>query len=74
MKRDTSVKMKRLTDFLGQPFSMEEDMEHVVEDIIKLCSFHTLRNLRVDKSGYAIHISRMMRSLEKVKLEIGETI
>ncbi|XP_058216769.1 cytosolic sulfotransferase 15-like [Rhododendron vialii] len=51
MKRDTFVKVKRLAEFLGQPFSMEEEGERVVEEIIELCSFGKLRNLDVNKNG-----------------------
>ncbi|KAF7153800.1 hypothetical protein RHSIM_Rhsim01G0075600 [Rhododendron simsii] len=51
MKRDTFVKVKRLAEFLGQPFSMEEERERVVEEIIELCSFGKLRNLEVEISG-----------------------
>ncbi|XP_058226108.1 cytosolic sulfotransferase 15-like [Rhododendron vialii] len=51
MKRDTFVKVKRLAEFLGQPFSMEEEGERVVEEIIELCSFGKLRNLEVNKNG-----------------------
>ncbi|KAF7154685.1 hypothetical protein RHSIM_Rhsim01G0075200 [Rhododendron simsii] len=51
MKRDTFVKVKRLAEFLGQPFSIEEERERVVEEIIELCSFGKLRNLEVNKNG-----------------------
>ncbi|KAG5564537.1 hypothetical protein RHGRI_000647 [Rhododendron griersonianum] len=51
MKRDTFVKVKRMAEFLGQPFSMEEETERVVEEIIELCSFGKLKNLEVNKNG-----------------------
>lgn len=49
VKNETLINVKRLADFLGQPFSMEEERRQVVDEIIKLCSFDTLSNLEVNK-------------------------
>ncbi|XP_058226096.1 cytosolic sulfotransferase 13-like [Rhododendron vialii] len=54
MKRETFVKVKRLAEFLGQRFSMEEERERVVEEIIELCSFDKLRNLEVNKNSSCV--------------------
>lgn len=51
MKRDSVAGIKRLAEFLGCPFSMEEENNGVVKDIIELCSFNNLSNLEVNKSG-----------------------
>ncbi|KAJ9565457.1 hypothetical protein OSB04_001423 [Centaurea solstitialis] len=51
MKRDGRNDVKRLAEFIGYPFSVEEEKAGVVEDIIKLCSFENLSNLEVNKSG-----------------------
>lgn len=51
MKRDTLVRVKSLAEFLGQPFSLEEERKGVGEEIIDLCSFDGLRSLEVNKSG-----------------------
>ncbi|KAK3011914.1 hypothetical protein RJ639_013007 [Escallonia herrerae] len=51
MKREPSVHLKRLAEFMGQPFSMEEEKKGLVEEILKLCSFENLSNLEVNKAG-----------------------
>ncbi|KAL7209665.1 hypothetical protein ACSBR1_031259 [Camellia fascicularis] len=35
---------------MGFPFSMEEDRQGVIEEILKLCSFDNLKNLEVNKT------------------------
>ncbi|KAK1427095.1 hypothetical protein QVD17_15778 [Tagetes erecta] len=42
MKRDTRSNVKRLADFLGCPFTEEEEAKGVVEEIVSLCSFKRL--------------------------------
>ncbi|KAL8225279.1 hypothetical protein R6Q57_017836 [Mikania cordata] len=51
MKQDTAGSVKRLAEFTGYPFSIEEEKAGVIENIIKLCSFENLSNLEVNKSG-----------------------
>ncbi|KAA8542585.1 hypothetical protein F0562_023737 [Nyssa sinensis] len=51
MKREPLVYIKRLAEFMGQPFSLEEEKEGVVQEILKLCSFENLSNLEVNKIG-----------------------
>lgn len=51
LKKDPIFNAKRLADFLGQPFSLEEESEGIVERIIELCSFEKLSNLEVNKGG-----------------------
>ncbi|OVA19428.1 Sulfotransferase domain [Macleaya cordata] len=53
MKMDPKTHLKRLTEFLGYPFSVEEESEGVVDEILSLCSFEQLRNLDVNKYGKA---------------------
>ncbi|KAD6119744.1 hypothetical protein E3N88_11015 [Mikania micrantha] len=52
MKKDIASNVKRLAEFIGYPFSNEEENAGVIDNIIKLCSFENLRNLEVNKSGY----------------------
>ncbi|KAL5730275.1 hydroxyjasmonate sulfotransferase [Ranunculus cassubicifolius] len=51
IKEEPQVHLRRLAEFLGCPFSLEEEEEGVVEKILKLCSFENLRNLEVNKNG-----------------------
>ncbi|CBI15343.3 unnamed protein product, partial [Vitis vinifera] len=54
MKRDSSFHLKRLAEFMGYPFSVEEEKQGVAHDILELCSFENLRNLKVNKTGKII--------------------
>ncbi|KAL4587474.1 hypothetical protein LXL04_000345 [Taraxacum kok-saghyz] len=49
MQKDTVNNVKRLAEFLGYPFSKEEEDEGEVDKIVKLCSFETLKD--VNKHG-----------------------
>ncbi|KAI3760551.1 hypothetical protein L1987_50947 [Smallanthus sonchifolius] len=51
MKSDITSNVKRLAEFIGHPFSIQEERAGVIDDIIKLCSFENLSNLEVNKSG-----------------------
>ncbi|XP_060204912.1 flavonol 3-sulfotransferase-like [Lycium barbarum] len=51
LKKDPIFHAKRLAEFLGQPFSLKEESEGIVERITELCSFEKLSNLEVNKDG-----------------------
>ncbi|CAA2949343.1 cytosolic sulfotransferase 15-like [Olea europaea subsp. europaea] len=51
MKEHTTLYMKKLAEFLGFPFSLEEENYGVIEEISKLCSFEHLKELEVNKKG-----------------------
>nr|GLL35455.1 flavonol sulfotransferase-like [Ipomoea trifida] len=51
MKTETVFHVKRLAEFVGWPFSEEEENEGVVQKITDLCSFEKLSNLEVNKNG-----------------------
>ncbi|TXG49065.1 hypothetical protein EZV62_024940 [Acer yangbiense] len=46
-----------MAQFLGQPFSAEEENQGVVDEIVRMCSFDHLSNLQVNKTGHVVHIS-----------------
>ncbi|KAF2325487.1 hypothetical protein GH714_029489 [Hevea brasiliensis] len=43
--------LRRLSEFLGCPFSQEEENYGVTDEILNLCSFDKLSNLEVNKTG-----------------------
>ncbi|XP_057450481.1 cytosolic sulfotransferase 14-like [Lotus japonicus] len=51
MKEDPEFYLKKIAEFLGCPFSLEEESGGVIENIIDLCSFEKMKELEVNKSG-----------------------
>ncbi|KAI3699797.1 hypothetical protein L2E82_44339 [Cichorium intybus] len=51
VKKEPEVVVRKLATFMGKPFTAEEVEKKVVENIVNLCSFQTLRNLEVNKKG-----------------------
>ncbi|RVX00415.1 Cytosolic sulfotransferase 1 [Vitis vinifera] len=51
VKRDSLCQVKRLAEFMGFPFSSEEEGQGLIHEIMELCSFENLRNLKVNKTG-----------------------
>lgn len=51
MKEEPIIHLKRLVEFLGCPFSLEEETLGVVDEILRLCSFDHLSSLEVNKNG-----------------------
>ncbi|MBA0689357.1 hypothetical protein Goari_007089 [Gossypium aridum] len=51
MSDDTILYVQRLAEFIGCPFSSEEEEKGVPEKIVKMCSFENLSNLEVNKNG-----------------------
>ncbi|GLT70387.1 hypothetical protein SLA2020_424690 [Shorea laevis] len=49
LKREPLEGVKRLAEFLGKPFLVEEEKAGMVQGIVRLCSFENLRNLEVNK-------------------------
>ncbi|KMT15757.1 hypothetical protein BVRB_3g057340 [Beta vulgaris subsp. vulgaris] len=56
MKENGIVEMKRLAEFLGCGFSLEEEKHGVIEEIMKLCSLSHLKELEVNKTGKYVPI------------------
>lgn len=51
MKREPRIQLRRLSEFLGCPFSLEEENSGVLDEILELCSFENLSNLEVNSIG-----------------------
>ncbi|KAF3624134.1 putative deacetylvindoline O-acetyltransferase-like [Capsicum annuum] len=52
LKGDTLCYVKKLAEFMGTPFSKEEEDQFVAEKIVASCDFGNLSNLEVNKSGF----------------------
>ncbi|XVF30718.1 hypothetical protein REPUB_Repub16aG0082600 [Reevesia pubescens] len=51
LKENIYFYIKKLAEFLGVPFSREEEIQGVVEEIERFCSFENLKELEVNKRG-----------------------
>ncbi|KAL2925833.1 Flavonol 4'-sulfotransferase [Bienertia sinuspersici] len=65
LKEDGVLQMKKVAEFVGFPFSIEEEKQGVVEDLIKLCSIESLKEMEVNKKGKCDPDLRTSVSLEK---------
>ncbi|KAJ0086490.1 hypothetical protein Patl1_06997 [Pistacia atlantica] len=61
---ETLLSVKRMVEFMGYPFSLEEENEGKFRSIVEFCSFENLSNLEINKTRKC--------SFRKVKLEIGK--
>ena len=72
LKEDVNFHVKRIAEFLGCLFNREEENNGVIEKIISLCSFKTIKELDTNKCGsfgWNIEKSYYFR-----KTEIGDWI
>ncbi|KAL3498428.1 hypothetical protein ACH5RR_041160 [Cinchona calisaya] len=51
MRDELNFHVKRIAEFMGCPFSKEEEASGIVNAIVKSCSFDKMSNLEVNKSG-----------------------
>lgn len=51
LKKNSLFYIKKLAEFLGYPFSVEEEKQGVIEEISRFCSIEKLRDLEVNKNG-----------------------
>lgn len=51
LKENPSVYLKKLAEFIGMPFSPQEENEGVIKEILELCSIDKLRELEINKNG-----------------------
>ncbi|ESQ40531.1 hypothetical protein EUTSA_v10014092mg [Eutrema salsugineum] len=51
LKTEPCAQLKRLAEFLGCPFTKEEEESGMVEKILELCSLDNLSGLEVNKTG-----------------------
>ncbi|XAR71547.1 Quercetin-3-sulfate 4'-sulfotransferase [Bertholletia excelsa] len=73
-KMEPCVHAKRLAEFLRCPFSCEEEEQGTVQEIVRLCSFENLSNLKVNKTGlqqFTPHLAVENRNFFR-KGEVGD--
>ncbi|KAJ0089085.1 hypothetical protein Patl1_32807 [Pistacia atlantica] len=51
MMRETLLYVKQMAEFMGYPFSLEEEKEGKIRSIVDFCSFKNLSNLEINKIG-----------------------
>ncbi|KAI3445175.1 hypothetical protein Pfo_001840 [Paulownia fortunei] len=73
MKEQTSFHLKKLAEFLGFPFSLQEEEDGVVEGIAKLCSFEHMKELEVNKKGKGAIADFENKALFR-KAEVGDWV
>ena len=78
LKNETIYYVKKMAEFMGYPFFLEEEVNGVVQNVINLCSFEIYlvwRSIKVDLcSFYWAWWVKIMLFLGKVKLETGRII
>lgn len=50
LKSDNTVNLRKLAQFMGCPFTEEEERDGTLDEIMGMCSFESLRNLEVNKN------------------------
>lgn len=51
LKKEPKDHLKKLAEFVGCPFSEEEEKENVIDKIIELCSLKSMKEMEVNKNG-----------------------
>ncbi|GKV52529.1 hypothetical protein SLEP1_g59107 [Rubroshorea leprosula] len=62
MMTDTALYVKKIAEFVGYPFSLEEEEEGMVEKIVEMCSFEFLSNLEVNREGAVESLSKLSQN------------
>ncbi|XP_027354026.1 uncharacterized protein LOC113864476 [Abrus precatorius] len=70
LKEDVSFQVRKIAEFLGCPFTQEEESSGMIENIIKLCNFEKMKDLEVNKFGRTF--SRVDNKNFFRKAEIGD--
>ncbi|KAK3407670.1 hypothetical protein EUGRSUZ_J00070 [Eucalyptus grandis] len=73
LKEDIGGQLKKVAEFVGLPFTEEEEEGGVIEEIANLCSLKTLKDLEVNKSGKLLGRIVEKRSFFR-KGEVGDWV
>ena len=66
--------MKRIAEFVGFPFSEEEESRGVVEEIVELCSLRSLKDMDVNKHGKASVVPGLEFKIFFRKGQVGDWV
>ena len=72
MKEETELYVKKVAEFVGFPFSKEEESQGVVAEILEVCSLRSLSGLEVNRSGKLMAIIDNKRFFRKG--EVGDWV
>ncbi|XP_072963217.1 cytosolic sulfotransferase 5-like [Typha angustifolia] len=53
LSKDPRGNLKKLAEFVGCPFSLDDEKEGLLDEILNLCEFENLKSLAVNNSGMA---------------------
>ncbi|XP_050206967.1 cytosolic sulfotransferase 15-like [Mercurialis annua] len=56
LKEDIVGELKRIAEFIGYPFSEEEERRGIIQEIANMCSLRSLKELEVNKSGTYLEV------------------
>ncbi|KAL7111402.1 hypothetical protein ACP275_05G085000 [Erythranthe tilingii] len=73
LKDNIGFNIKKIAEFLGFPFSLEEEEQGLIDEISRVCSFGNLKNLEVNKNGYVMN-GLLKNSSYFRKGEVGDWI
>ncbi|XP_056175203.1 cytosolic sulfotransferase 15-like [Syzygium oleosum] len=75
LKEDIVGQLKKVAEFVGLPFTEEEEEGGVIEEITKMCSFKTLKDLEANQSNKVLVINTKVekRSFFR-KGEVGDWV
>ncbi|XP_057541086.1 cytosolic sulfotransferase 5-like [Amaranthus tricolor] len=51
LKKEPKDHLRKIAEFVGFPFSIEEEKENVVDEIIELCSIKSMKEMEINKNG-----------------------
>ncbi|KAB1200745.1 Cytosolic sulfotransferase 5 [Morella rubra] len=72
LKKHPIAHLRRLAEFLGCPFSLEEEAKGTVDDISRLCSFDNLSNLDVNKNEKSPLLTGIRNAILFRRGEVGD--
>ncbi|CAO2820827.1 unnamed protein product [Amaranthus hypochondriacus] len=51
LKKEPKDHLRKIAEFVGFPFSIDEEKENVVDEIIEICSIKSMKEMEINKNG-----------------------